>query len=132
MQNGPARLAVTGGTKGDGAWEDTVARASWSDGSISWFAAARLGMAPVALSRMAAGVEWALTPDWFVSGAIEYDFRTGSLVQLEGGIVRSIAGCLRLGLAAHLGGIRLSLEVPAFAQAKVRFSPLDEGLRLGD
>lgn len=132
VQNGPARLAVTGGTKGDGAWEDTVARASWSDGSISLFAAARLGMAPVALGRAAAGVEWALTPDWSVSGAIEYDFRTGSLVQLEGGIVRSIAGCLRLGLAAHLGGIRLSLEVPAFAQAKVRFSPLDEGLRLGD
>lgn len=133
VRRGPGRVVVEGGLAGPGrGWDDTVARASWSDGSVSMFAAARVGMVPLALGRLAAGAQWEINPDWSVSGALEYDFRTGRLVQLEGTVVRSIAGCLRLGLAAHLGGIRFSLEVPAFAQAKIRFAPLDEGLRLGE
>jgi len=89
-------------------------------------------MAPLLLDRLAVSVEWRITPDWSLFGAIEHDFRTGQLAQIEGSIVHSFLGCLRVGLAVGKSGIRFSLDVPAFPQAKVRFAPLDEGLRLGE
>ena len=133
LREGPGRLSVEGGVRGDGpVWEDTVARGSWSGETLDLFAAVRVRMAPLALSRAAVSVSWKVSPDWSLTGAVEYDTRTRRLVQLEGKVVHSIAGCLRVGLVAGLGGIRLSLEVPAFPQAKIRFAPLDEGLRLGE
>jgi lipopolysaccharide export system permease protein len=133
MQSGPSHLSVEGGLRGDSlAWADTVARLFWSSRTFDLFVATRMGMTPLALARIALSVSWELSPDWSLSGAIEYDHRTGLLLQLEGTIVRSIAGCLRIGLVAGLGGIRVVLEVPAFPQAKVRFAPLDEGLSFGE
>lgn len=130
---GSARLVVEGGIRGGGgAWDDTVAKASWSGASVTLFAALRVGMFPFSVARLALSAEWKAGPDWSLSGAIEHDFRTGRLVQIEARIVRSFLGCLRVGLSVGLGGVRLSLDVPAFPQAKVRFDPLDEGLRLGD
>ncbi len=133
LRSGPGRLIVEGGLRGEaGAWEDTVARGSWSDGALDLFAAVRVKMAPLSLVRLALSATWALSQDWSLAGAGEYDALSGRLVQLEGRLVRSLAGCLRVGVTAGLSGIRLTLEVPAFPQAKIRFAPLDEGLRLGE
>ncbi|MBC7220358.1 LptF/LptG family permease [Candidatus Bipolaricaulota bacterium] len=132
VERGPGRLVVEGGIQGETwTWDDTVGKAFWRGETVTLFAAARVGMDPLLLGRLAVSVEWGITPDWSLLGAVEHDFRTGRLVQIEGSIVRSFLGCLRVGLAVGSNGIRLSLDVPAFPQAKVHFAPLDEGLRLG-
>jgi len=51
-------------------------------------------------------------------------------VQLELSVFHVFSGCLRVGLSLYLTGFRLSLDVPAFPEAKVQFAPIDEGLRL--
>lgn len=133
VERGPGRLVVEGGVRGGAwTWDDTVGKVLWTGETLTLYAAARIGMAPVRLARLAASVEWGITPDWSLLGVIERDFRTGKLVQIEGSIVRSFLGCLRVGVAVGSNGIRLSLDVPAFPQAKVRFAPIDEGLRLGE
>ena len=129
---GPGRLVVGGGYQGGtGTWYDTVGKAFFGGETVTLFAAARLGMDPLLLARLAGSVEWRVTPEWSLFAAIEHDFRTGQLVQIEGSIVRSFLGCLRVGLTVNKSGILFSLDVPAFPQTKVRFDPLDEGLRLG-
>lgn len=133
VQRGLGRLVLDGGVRGaDGVWDDTVARVSWSDEAVTLFAAARVAMAPLDLARLALSVEWRLSQDWSVSGSVEHDVRTRQLVQAEGSITRSFVGCLRVGLSVGLDAVRLSIEVPAFRQARIRFAPHDEGLRLGE
>jgi len=132
VRHAPGLLTVVGGLRGPWQWEDTLVKAQWSGDRISVFAGARVGMAPLDLARLALSLDWDVVPDWTFSAAVEYDARAGRLVQLEGSAFRSFAGCLRIGLAAGLGGIRLMIEVPAFPQARIRFAPLDEGLRLGE
>ena len=131
LRGGEGRLSLTAGLRA-GAWEDTVVRASWSSAGLDLYGALRVGMAPLHLARLALSAGWRIDEDWSVSGAVEYDAKSRRLVQLEAKAVRSIQGCLRVGLSLGLTGVRLTLEVPAFPQAKLRFSPLDEGLRLGD
>ena len=72
-----------------------------------------------------------LGQDWALRMAGEYDFPARKFVQLQAGLLRTFSGCLRAGVEVYLGGVRLTLEVPAFPQAKASFAPLDEGLRLG-
>jgi lipopolysaccharide export LptBFGC system permease protein LptF len=133
VKAGPGLLAVEGGLRGPPwVWEDTRLRMSWIEDVVSVGGWARLGMAPLGLTRVALSMDWTVSSEWMVSGAIEYDARTNTLVQLEGAAFRLFAGCLRIGLAAGLHGIRLVIEVPAFPQARIRFAPLDEGLRLGE
>jgi len=130
---GPALVTAEGGVRGPSwQWEDTRVRVHWAEEGVNVSGWARVGMAPLNLARLALSVDWIVSPDWTFSGAAEYDTRTGNLVQLEGSVLRSFAGCLRVGLAAGLGGIRLAVEVPAFPQARIRFAPLDEGLRIGE
>lgn len=133
VEVGPGRLTLEGGLRtGSLAWEDMVARFAWADAPFDLYVAARVGTSPLILARIALSASWTMTPSWLLSGAIEVDRRTGQVLQLEGGLVHSIAGCLRIGVSLGMRGVRLSLEVPAFPQAKVRFAPLDEGLRLGE
>ena len=91
----------------------------------------RLATFPAALKRVAASYEASWGEVWRAEVAGEYDFYTGRLLQLRAGLLRTFAGCLRAGVEVYLGGIRFTLVVPAFPQAKARFAPLDEGLRLG-
>jgi len=91
----------------------------------------RLGTFPVSLKRVAASYELSWGEAWTVQAAGEYDTSSGQLLQLRAGLLHTFAGCLRAGVEVYLGGIRFTLEVPAFPQAKARFAPLDEGLRLG-
>lgn len=91
----------------------------------------RLATFPFALKRVAANYELSWGEAWMVRAAGEYDFSAARWLQLRAGLLRTFAGCLRAGVEVYLGGIRFTLEVPAFPQAKARFSPLDEGLRLG-
>ncbi|MFH1609816.1 MAG: LptF/LptG family permease [Candidatus Bipolaricaulota bacterium] len=133
VKSGPGLLTMEGGLRGSPwQWEDTLVKGHWSGDRFSVFAGARVGMAPLDLARLALSLAWDVVPDWTFSAAIEYDARTGHLVQLEGSAFRSFSGCLRIGVAAGLRGIRFMIEVPAFPQAKIRFAPLDEGLRLGE
>jgi len=133
VKAGPGLLAVEGGVRGPPwVWEDTRLKASWVEDTLSVWGWARVGMAPLELLRVALSVNWSVSSDWMLSGAIEYDARANALVQLEGSASRLFAGCLRIGLAAGIRGIRLVVEVPAFPQAAIRFAPLDEGLRLGE
>ncbi|MCX7750084.1 MAG: LptF/LptG family permease [Candidatus Bipolaricaulota bacterium] len=131
LQRGPGKLTLDGGLR-DGKWEDTVLRGTWNGETLDAFLALRVGMAPVQLLRLAGSGEWRLSPEWALAASWEHDLRAGRLVQLEGKLVRTFAGCLRLGVSLGLSGLRLSLEVPAFPQAKLRFAPQDEGLRIGD
>ncbi|QAA77126.1 MAG: hypothetical protein BIP78_1360 [Candidatus Bipolaricaulis sibiricus] len=133
VDRGPAQLAVEAGLRGDTAtWDDTVVRVRWSTEPLYATGAVRIATSPLAVARLAVGIEWSMDAAWSLAGAVEYDFPTGRLVQLEGSIQRTLAGCLRIAVSASLTGVRLSIEVPAFAQARVRFAPLDEGLRFGD
>lgn len=131
FRQGPARLLLDGGLR-EGRWDDLLFRGAWSEEAFDLFAALRAGIGPVSLVRLALSGEWRLGAEWALAGSLEHDFRAGRLIQLEGKVVRTFAGCLRVGLSAGLSGLRLTLEVPAFPQAKVRFAPQDEGLRLGN
>ena len=111
--------------------EDLIAKGrAWGEG---WklTGGVRLGTFPLTLKRVAASAELSLGEDWGLRAAGEYDALGGRFLQLSLAVLRSFSGCLRAGLELYLGGIRLSLEVPAFPQARASFAPLDEGLRLG-
>lgn len=131
LRGGAGRLSLDTALRA-GEWEDAIIRGAWSTEGVDLFAAVRVGPLPLHLGRLALSAEWRMDDNWSLSAAVEYDARSGRVVQLEGEAVRSLAGCLRVGVALGLRGIRLTLEVPAFPQAKVRFAPLDEGLRFGD
>lgn len=113
-------------------WDDLLVKARARGEGWQAYGAARLSPWPVSLKRVAASGEVSFGEEWALRAIGEYDFSSRRLIQLRAGLVRTFSGCLRLGLEVYLGGIRITLEVPAFPQARVSFAPYDEGLRLGD
>jgi len=111
--------------------DDLLVRGNLRGGTWELSGGVRLSPWPLRLRRVAAAGGLELGEDWLLRAACEYDVSSGKFVQLQAGLLRTFSGCLRLGLEFYLDGVRLTLEVPAFPQAKVRFSPQDEGLRWG-
>lgn len=111
--------------------EDVLAKGEWRHGGLAVTYGLRLGTFPARLKRLAGAGELSLGRDWSVRVAGEYDALGARFVQLSLALVRTFSGCLRAGMEVYLGGIRFTLEVPAFPQARASFAPLDEGLRLG-
>ena len=112
-------------------WEDLLVKGRAEGGGWKVSGGVRLSPWPPSLKRMAATFTVSLGQDWALRMAGEYDFPARKFVQLQAGLLRTFSGCLRAGVEVYLGGMRLTLEVPAFPQAKASFAPLDEGLRLG-
>ncbi len=132
-KGGGASLTVEGGARNNPwRWDDLVVRGLWTGERIGFTGGLRVGLAPLRLLRWACTGEWGPAEDWIVRVGLEYDGPTGRIVQWETGVSRLFVGCLRVGVAAGSGGIVFQVEVPAFPQAKIRFAPLDEGLRLGE
>ncbi|MCS7239692.1 MAG: LptF/LptG family permease [Candidatus Bipolaricaulota bacterium] len=121
---------VSGGFSGT-TWEDVVVRGSASRGEWMVEGGLRLAIPCACPKRVALAVQGALNPEWSAFLWLEYDFLSQEFVQLGGSVFYTFLGCLRLGLSLYLGGFSVSLEIPAFPEAKVRFAPLDEGLRVG-
>ncbi|KUK27530.1 MAG: Permease YjgP/YjgQ family protein [Acetothermia bacterium 64_32] len=111
--------------------EDLLIRGKVNGSGWGFWGGARLSPWPLAPKRLAAGFAASLSEGWGLRLAGEYDFSSRGLVQLEAAVLYTFSGCLRAGLEFYLGGMRLTLEVPAFPQARASFSPLDEGLQLG-
>ncbi|MGC9530149.1 MAG: LptF/LptG family permease [Candidatus Bipolaricaulaceae bacterium] len=131
-RDGDRQLVVqTGIDLAQGEWEDLLIKGRWEGAEFAAAGGIRLVPWPMQVQGAALQGTLSLTEAWTLRGAVEYDAAGGRLVQLEAGMYRTLAGCLRLGLEADLEGIRITLEVPAFPQASVSFSPQDEGLRLG-
>ncbi|MGQ9700665.1 MAG: LptF/LptG family permease [Candidatus Bipolaricaulaceae bacterium] len=124
-------LKVLGGLS-PSAWEDLLLRGVVEGEDWSLGGGIRLGMPLILLKRVAISGEGRLSPEWSWALSGEFDFLTQRFIQLEVSIFRTFFGCLRLGLSGYLGGFRVSLDVPAFPEARIRFAPLDEGLRLGE
>ena len=112
-------------------WEDLLVKGRAEGRGWKVSGGVRLSPWPPSLKRMAATFMVSLGQDWVLRMAGEYDFPARKFVQLQAGLLRTFSGCLRAGVEVYLGGVRLTLEVPAFPQAKASFAPLDEGLRLG-
>lgn len=126
-------LSLRGGVKTDPwRWDDLLLRGSWAGEAFSITGGARVGVAPWALKRTVGEVRWALGDTWSTRLSGEYDWLGGRWVQLGADVGRLFEGCLRVGLQLDLTGIRLLVEVPAFAKARVVFAPQDEGLRIGN
>jgi len=87
---------------------------------------------PFRPKRGMAELGWEISEEYRLEVAGEYDFPSGKLIQGRVSLVRSLQGCLRVGVAVSPGEVRFTLEVPAFPGAKIRFSPQDETLRWGD
>ncbi|MGB9861351.1 MAG: LptF/LptG family permease, partial [Candidatus Bipolaricaulaceae bacterium] len=123
-------LQFSGGFSGS-AWEDLLLRGRISGEGWEMAGGLRLGWPGFFPKRMAISAQGAWSAEWGWALAWEYDFPSRSFAQFEGTLYRTFSGCLRLGLSVYPGGFRLSLDIPAFPEAKVEFAPLDEGLRLG-
>jgi LPS export ABC transporter permease LptG len=132
QDEGVAVIVVGGFRASPWRWEDTLVKGHWSGEAFSLSGGARVAASPARVTRVALAGEWRPVPEWGLGLALEYDGPTARLVQLEGSVVRVFAGCLRVGVVATLTGIRFTVEVPAFPQAKIRFAPLDEGLQIGE
>ncbi len=112
-------------------WEDVLFRGAWSPEGGSATVALRVGLDPLAVNRSAGEVSWAVGGDWSVHAWGEFDWVAARWVQLGAGVSRLLQGCLRIGVQADLTGLRIAVDVPAFAEARVVFRPQDEGLRIG-
>lgn len=112
-------------------WEDTLVKGGFSGERFSLTGGVRLGPSFLLL-RIAGEAEWRLSDVLALRAACEYDGPSSRILQLGGAVLWTFSGCLRVGVEADLSGVRFTLEVPAFPGARVRFSPLDEGLRLGE
>jgi lipopolysaccharide export LptBFGC system permease protein LptF len=123
-------LRASGGLSG-GAWEDTLLRGAWEEETWAVEGGLRLNSPLPFPKRLALSARGSLGPEWSWALSGEYDFHTGRFVQVEARVYRTFSGCLRVGLSLYPTGFRLSLDVPAFPEVKVRFAPLDEGLLLG-
>lgn len=131
LKSGNWVVSASGGLSGPTQWQDLLIRCQGGYEAWSLGVGLRVGVSPLALLRAALTLEGILAEEWSWSIAGEFDFRSRTLVQLEAGVFRNLAGCLRVGVQVGLQSFRLSLDVPAFPAAKVRFAPLDEGLRFG-
>lgn len=124
-------LKILGGLSSS-AWEDLLLRGLVAGEDWSLTGGVRLGMPLILLKRVAISGGGRISSEWSWAVAGEFDFLTQRFVQLELGVLHTFLGCLRLGLSVYVGGFRVSLDVPAFPEARIRFAPLDEGLRLGE
>lgn len=122
-------LQFSGGFSGS-TWEDFLLRGRMSGEGWEITGGVRLGW-PGFLRRMALSAQGVWSAEWSWALALEYDFPSRSFAQFEATLYHTFSGCLRLGLSVYPGGFRLSLDIPAFPEAKLEFAPLDEGLRLG-
>lgn len=123
-------VMVSGGLSETG-WEDLVIRGNMKKEEWAVEGGVRLALPCVCPKRLALALQGPFNSEWSGSLCVEFDFPSGEFLQLEAGLFHTFLGCLRLGLSFYLGGFRLSLDIPAFPEAKVQFAPLDEGLRLG-
>lgn len=123
-------VQFTSGLSGQ-VWEDVLLRGYVEGETWSLEGGLRLGLPSFIPKRLALSAQGSLGAEWSWTAAGEYDFLSGNFVQFEAGVYRTFLGCLRVGLSVYLGGFRLSLDIPAFPEARVQFAPLDEGLRLG-
>jgi lipopolysaccharide export LptBFGC system permease protein LptF len=128
---GPTWLIQFSGGVSQTGWEDLVVRGRLSEKSWEVEGGVRLGWPEVWLKRVALSAQGVWSAEWSWALALEYDFPTARFVQFEASLFRTFLGCLRLGLSAYSGGFRLSLDIPAFPEAKIEFAPMDEGLGLG-
>lgn len=123
-------FSATGGYSGS-AWDDILVRGKAEGKVWSVEGGVRLGFPSLIPKRLAFSASGKIGPDWGWAAFGEFDFLAMKFVQLETSFFYTFSGCLRLGIALYLTGFRLTLDVPAFLEAKVRFAPLDEGLALG-
>lgn len=123
-------LNLSGGVSA-GTWEDLILRGQMRGEDWSATGGVRLSLPEFFGKRAFFQVQGKAGADWSWSLAGEYDFLSQSFVQWETYVYRTFLGCLRVGLGLYPGGFRVSLDVPAFPEARVQFAPLDEGLRLG-
>lgn len=114
------------------AFDDLVMKGSFSQGGFSLRWGLRLSPWPLKLERAIAQSSFPLGDEYRLEVAGEYDFLGMRFVQVAASLYRTFEGCLRLGLDIRGGEIGISLEVPAFPGAKLRFSPLDEAFRWRD
>lgn len=128
---GPNWLVQFSGGFSGSTWEDVLLRGRMSGEGWEMAGGVRLGWPGFSLKRTALSAQVVWSAEWSWALTLEYDFSSRGFVQLEASLYRTFSGCLRLGLSIYPGGFRLSLDVPAFPEAKVEFAPLDEGLRLG-
>jgi LPS export ABC transporter permease LptF len=112
-----------------GSFEDLLLRGSLDQEGWSLEGGLRLGFPGLFPKRLALSASGKLGPEWSWAVFGEFDFLSMDFVQLELSVFHVFSGCLRVGLSLYLTGFRLSLDVPAFPEAKVQFAPLDEGLR---
>ena len=110
-------------------FDDLVMKGAFSDGGFSLRWGLRMSPWPLGVKRAMAQASIPFGEGYRFEMAGEYDFRDMRFVQIAASLYRTFEGCLRLGLEVRGGEIGISLEVPAFPGAKVRFSPLDEALR---
>ncbi len=126
-------LSLRGGATTDPwQWDDLLLRGAWADDALSMSGGVRVGVVPWVLKRTVGEVRWELGDTWSTRLSGEYDWVGGRWVQLGVDVGRLFQGCLRVGVQFDLSGIRLLVEVPAFAKARVVFAPQDEGLRIGN
>ena len=121
-------LSARGGFSGN--FEDLLVRGSMVQEGWSVEGGLRLSFPGLFPKRLALSASGKLGPEWSWGVFGEFDFLSMNFVQLELSVFHVFSGCLRVGLSLYLTGFRVSLDVPAFPEAKVEFSPLDEGLRL--
>ncbi len=112
-------------------WEDVIVRGRVQLASLGELVGGlRIGLDPLVFKRISGEVVWE-SDIWALHLWAEFDGVIGAARQLGVSVLRIWDGCLRTGLEVDLRGVRLTVEVPAFREARVRFSPLDEGLRVG-
>jgi len=125
------RLTLDGGAGLDPlTWEDVILRGQLQLPRGELTGGFRLGLDPLVLTRLSGEFTWE-SDRWALHLWAEFDGALGVARQLGVRLLRIWQGCLRTGLEVDLRGLRLTVEVPAFREARVRFSPLDEGLRFG-
>ncbi len=128
---GPSWTVSLSGGLSSAAWEDLLLRGRMDGEVWSVEGGIRLGMPGVIPRRVAFAAEGRVSAEWSWALTGEFDFPSQRFMQFDFSLFRTFLGCLRVGLSVYLGGFRVSLDVPAFPEARLRFAPLDEGLRLG-
>jgi len=123
-----------------GRWETALDGSRWGDillhGNIEMDGlqgkfGVRIHTFPFELNRASAAFTLELDPDYELGIAGEYDFSRARLVQGMVRLSHTLSGCLTLGIEVGTGGWLIIVEVPAFREAKLKFSPQDAGLRWG-
>lgn len=113
-------------------FHDFVLKGDVSGDNLSLRGGFRFVPYPFRPKRATVELGWEISEEYRLEVAGEYDFPSDKLIQGRVSLVRSLQGCLRVGVVVSPTEVRFVLEVPAFPGAKIRFSPQDEALKWGD